>query len=282
MSHKEDLVNEPVLIAVAPSIPPYMRGGLPPLDLSPEGIASEVVRAWNAGASIAHLHVWDEEGTPTQDTAAFVRTIRLIREQCDILIEGSTGGFNELTPAQRSVALQTDIELASLNPGSVNYDEGVYINPPDAIAYWVQEMHHRGIKPDAAIFEAGMIANTLRLAAEGWIDTPQLYAFVLGQPGAMPATARNLCFLRDSIPADALWGAIGHGGHDVRIAVMAMSMGGHVRAGFEDNPFYRPGQPATHNAQLIDRLVRVAKELGREVASPPEARKVLGVAATQR
>jgi 3-keto-5-aminohexanoate cleavage enzyme len=271
-------MNDPVLIAVAPSIPPYMRAGLPPLDLSPEGIATEVIRAWNAGASIAHLHVWDEKGTPTQEIAAFERTVRLIREQCDMLIEGSTGGFNELTPAERSVALQADIDLASLNPGSVNYDEGVYINPPEAIAYWAQEMHVRGIKPDAAIFEAGMIANTLRLAAEGWVVAPYLFTFVLGQPGAMPATARNLCFMRDSIPQDAVWGAIGHGGHDVRIAVMALSMGGHVRAGFEDNPYYRPGEPATHNAQLIERLVRVAEELGRPVASPGEARKLLGLA----
>jgi 3-keto-5-aminohexanoate cleavage enzyme len=278
-NQKEIPMNDPVLIAVAPSIPPYMRQGLPPLDLRPEAIAAEVVRAWNAGASIAHLHVWDEQGTPTQDIAAFARTVRLIREQCDILIEGSTGGFNDLTPAERSVALQVDVELASLNPGSVNYDAGVYINPPDAIAYWVREMHQRQIKPNAAIFEGGMIANTLQLAAEGWIAAPYLFSFVLGQPGALPATAHNLCFLRDSIPETALWGAIGHGGHDVQIAVMAMSMGGHVRAGFEDNPYYRPDQPATHNAQLIERLVRIAEELGRTIASPADARSLLGVAA---
>ena len=270
-------MNSPVLIAVAPSIPPYMRQGLQYLDLSPEGIAAEVVRAWNCGASIAHLHVWDADGTPTQDLGAFRRTISLIRQHCDIIIEGSTGGFNELTPAERSVALQADIEMASLNPGSVNYDAGVYINPPDAIAYWAQEMHRRGIKPDAAIFEAGMITTTLRLAAEGWLSAPHLFTFVLGQPGAMPATARNLCFVRDSIPEDALWGAIGHGGHDVQVSMMAMSMGGHVRAGFEDNPYYRPGEPATSNAQLIERLVRIAQELGRPVANPREARALLGL-----
>ncbi len=272
-------MNDPVLIAVAPSIPPYMRENLPQLDLSPEGVAAEVVRAWNAGASIAHLHVWDETGTPTQDVAVFARTVKLIRERCDIIIEGSTGGFNDLTPAERSVALQADIELASLNPGSVNYDSGVYINPPEAITYWAQEMQRRGIKPDAAIFEAGMIANTLQLGSEGWITPPYIFTFVLGQPGAMPATARNLCFLRDSIPKDALWGAIGHGGNDVRISVMTLSMGGHVvRGGFEDNPYYRPGQPATHNAELIERLVRVAEEIGRPVASPAEARQLLGLA----
>lgn len=269
-----------LVISVAPSIPPYMRQAVPDLDLSSDGIADEVVRAWNAGASIAHLHVWDEHGQPTQDLHAFRRTLELIRARCDIIIEGSTGGFNELTPAERSVALQTDVEMASLNPGSVNYDAGVYINPPDAIDYWASEMHRRGIKPNIAIFEAGMIENSLRLAEAGLIDTPLLFSFVLGQPGAMPATPRNLCFLSESIPAAAVWAAAGHGGHDVRVALMAMSMGGHVRAGFEDNPFYRPGEPAVSNAQLVERLVRMAGELGRSVATPAEARAMLALKAT--
>lgn len=270
---------DPLLIAVAPSIPPYMREGLPPLDLSPAGIAGEVVRAWQAGACLAHLHVWDAQGEPTQELAAFELTIALIRERCDIIIEGSTGGFNELTPAERSVALQADIEMASLNPGSVNYDAGVYINPPDAIAYWAQEMHRRQIKPDVAIFEVGMITNTVDLIVKGWLTPPMLFSFVLGQRGAMAATAHNLCFLSESLPEGSLWAAVGHSGHDLQVAAMAMSMGGHVRAGFEDNPYYRPGQPATHNAQLIERLVRIANELDREIASPALARELLGLPA---
>ena len=270
---------DPLLIAVAPSIPPYMRDGLPPLDLSPEGIADEVVRAWEAGASLAHLHVWDAEGQPTQSLDAFERTIALIKDRCDIIVEGSTGGFNDLTPAARSVALHADIEMASFNPGSVNYDAGVYINPPDAIAYWAEEMHRRGIKPDVAIFEAGMIANATRFIAEGCFAPPTLFSFVLGQTGALEATPRNLCFLAESLPDGALWAAVGHSGHDLQVAAMAMSMGGHVRAGFEDNPFYRPGEPATDNAQLVARLARIAGELGRAIASPTLAREMLGLKA---
>ena len=273
--------DDRLLVAVAPSIPPYMRAGLPQLDLSPEGIAAEVVRAWDAGASIAHLHVWDESGQPTQELRAFEQTIRLIRERCDILIEGSTGGFNDLTPAERSVALQADIDLASLNPGSVNYDAGVYVNPPDAIAYWAETMSRRHIKPDVAIFEAGMIANTLALVEAGWLAPPCLFAFVLGQPGALPAMPRNLCFLSESVPHDSLWSAIGHSGHDLRVAAMAMSMGGHVRAGFEDNPYYRPGEFAGSNARLIERLVRIAYELGRDIATPTEARALLRLDASR-
>jgi 3-keto-5-aminohexanoate cleavage enzyme len=221
--------------------------------------------------------VWDERGQPTTDLAAFERTLRLIRERCEIIIEGSTGGVNDLSAAERSVSLQTDIELASLNPGSVNYDRGVYVNMPDDVAYWAQEMHRRGIKPDIAVFEAGMIASSMRLAEQGWIQPPFLFSFVLGQVGALPASSKNLMFLSESVSSGSLWGVAGHGGHDLRMSVLSMSVGGHVRAGFEDNPYYRPGELATSNAQLIERLVRIARELGREIATPSEARTALGL-----
>lgn len=274
-------MHDKLLITVAPSIPPYMAEGMPGLDLSPEGVADEVVRACNAGANIVHLHVWDEHGQPTTELAAFERTLALIRARCDIVIEGSTGGMNDLAPAERSVSLRADIEMASLNPGSVNYAGGVYVNSPADIDYWAQEMHRRHIKPDVAIFEGGMVANTLQLVNKGWIVPPLLFTFVLGLTGAMPATPRNLLFLSESIPADSLWCAAGYSGHDLQMSILAMSMGGHARAGFEDNPYYRPGEPATSNAQFIERLVRIAREMGREVASPAEARVMLGIPARQ-
>lgn len=266
-----------LLITVAPSIPPAKAALIPGLDLSPEGIAREVVRACSAGANIVHLHVWDEHGQPTMELAAYERTLRLIREQCDIIIEGSTGGFNELTPAQRSVCLNTDVELASLNPGSVNYDAGVYINAPSDIDYWAETMHARGIKPDCAIFELGMIANVLDRAEKGWIEPPFVFSFVLGLEGALPATPKNLLFLSESVPQDSFWTAVGYRGSDLRLAAMAISMGGNARAGYEDNPYYLPGQLATSNAQLIERIVRIAREIGREPASPDEARALLKI-----
>jgi 3-keto-5-aminohexanoate cleavage enzyme len=228
------------------------------------------------------LHVWDEDGQPTTDLSAFARTLRLIRAQCEIVIEGSTGGVNELSAAERSVSLNADVELASLNPGSVNYDRGVYVNAPADIAYWAQEMHRRQIKPDIAIFEAGMIANSVALTEAGWIEPPMLFSFVLGQAGAMPATPKNLLFLSESIPPGSLWAVAGHGGCDLEMSVLAMCMGGHARAGFEDNPYYRPGERATSNAQLIERLVRIARDLGREVATPDEARAMLGLQVSRR
>jgi 3-keto-5-aminohexanoate cleavage enzyme len=266
-----------MIITVAPCAPASHLQVYSDLPRSPEQIAAEVVRAHAAGAAIAHLHVWDEEGAATQDLSAFHRTLALIRERCDIIIEGSTGGLTGFSAADRSVALQTDIELASLNPGSVNYDQGVYINSPQDIDYWVHEMQRKGIKPDVAIFEAGMIENTLHYVRAGLIAEPLLFNFVLGQKGALPATARHLMFLIETVPEDALWVVTGHGGHDLQGALWAIALGGHPRAGYEDNIFYRPGERASSNAQLIERIVRIGREAGREIASPAEARQILNL-----
>lgn len=122
-----------------------------------------------------------------------------------------------------------------------------------------------------------MIASCMALADQGWIEPPYLFSFVLGQVGALPATAKNLLFLCETIPPGSHWCVAGHGGHDLRMSVLAMAMGGHARAGFEDNHYYRPGVLATSNAQLIERLVRIGRDLGREPASPACARRLLGL-----
>lgn len=264
-----------LLLTVAPCAPPYMAGEIPGLDLSPKGIADEVVRAYEAGANIAHLHVWDETGKPATDTGVFEQTIRLIRERCDIVIEGSTGGFNNLTPAERSTALNVNIEMSSLNPGSVNYDSGVYINSPSDIRYWTEEMARRNIKPDIAIFDTAMIDNSLMFAEESLIEPPFVFTFVMGQTGAIGSAPRNLMFLTESVPGNSFCFVASHTSCDIKMAVMNMSIGGHGRAGFEDSPYYLPGIPAKSNAQFIERLVRIGRELGREPASPWETREML-------
>ena len=266
-----------LIITVAPCVPPAHFDDISGLQLTPEAIADEVYRAYNAGATLAHLHVLDEQGYPTKNLTAFRHTLELIRERCDIILEGSTGGVGSLSRAERCVSLGTSIELASLNPGSVNYDAGVYVNSPDDIDYWVREMHARHIKPDIAIFETGMIANAMRYAEEGLIEQPYLFSFVLGQVGALPATTKNLLHLVESIPPGSIWSVLGHGGYDLWASAMAILMGGHARAGFEDNVFYRPGERAKSNAYLVDRLVRVAKEVGRPIANVVEARSMLAL-----
>jgi len=269
--------NSPIIITVAPGAPAPVLAAHADLPRTPEQIADEVALACEAGAAIAHLHVLNEQGLPTQDLAAFNRTIDLIRQRCDIIIEGSTGGLTGMNAADRSVALHADIEIASLNPGSVNYDQGVYVNSPQDIDTWVRAMHERGVKPGCAIFEAGMIENALRYAREGLIAEPLVFNFVLGQRGALPATARNLMFLIESLPPGAVWEATGHSGHDLQAALWAIALGGHARAGFEDGVYYRPGERAASNAALIVRIARLAREAERPIASPDEAREMLGI-----
>jgi len=271
------LSENKLLITVAPCIPPYLADQVPNLDLSPEGIANEVLRACDAGANIVHLHVLNEHGKPTTELHAFKKTIALIISRCDIVIEGSTGGFNDLTPAERSTSLNADIEIASLNPGSVNYDQGVYINTPSDVRYWTEQMHKRGIKPDIAIFDTAMIHNSMQFTREGLISEPYIFTFVLGQQGAMTASARNLMFLSESVPEKSLCFVARHSGWDINLTVMNMSLGGHARAGFEDSPSYKSGELATSNAQLIERIVRIGRDLGREPATPAEARRMLGL-----
>ena len=271
-------MEDNLLVMVAPSIPPYLAKDIPGLDLSPQGIAQEVVRSYNAGANIVHLHVWDDHGQPTTDLEAFKKTLLLIREQCDIIIEGSTGGINSLTVAERCVSLQADIEMASLNPGSVNYDAGVYINSPEDIQFWARKMTERNIKADNAIFEPGMIANTIALTETGMLAQPLFFSFVLGQRGAFPATPKNLFFLSELVPAGSFFMVAAHDRQDLRFGVLSMTLGGHVRGGFEDNPYYSAGEPAPSNAQLIERVVGIARQLGREPATPAKARQMLHLA----
>ena len=176
------------------------------------------------------------------------------------------------------MALQADIEMASLNPGSVNFEHVAYTNTPQDIAYWVAEMKRRGIKPDIAVFDSSWIANSAAYIEQGMIARPAFFSLVLGQPGAIPATSRHLNFLIESLPPGSFWGCAGHGGHDMQAAMWAIALGGHARAGYEDNVFYTPGTRATSNAQLVERLARIAKEAGRPIATPAEARRLLGLA----
>ncbi len=132
------------------------------------------------------------------------------------------------------------------------------------------------IMPTSKIEQSGLISRRfISLAQQGLIAAPMLFGLVVGQPGAIPATPRNLMFLSESLPAGSLWTAVGHSGNDLWTSTLAMTMGGNARCGFEDNPYYRPGQPAASNAQLVERLVRIARELGREPATSAEARALL-------
>ena len=287
--------NDKLVIIVAAGAPPSELEEYPDLPRTPEQIAETVLEAHAAGASIAHLHVIDDQGQATTDLSCFRKTLDLIREKCDIVIEGSTGGVAELSVQERCIALDADIELASLNPGSCNHAygrkqdkhivrgdthlstslEGVYINSPHDIDFWVRRMHERGIKPTPAIFEVGFIENSVRYIRDGLIEAPVLFNLVLGLPGAIPATSTNLQFMINSLPPESYWVATGYRYYSHTAMSWAVALGGWVRVGFEDCVDYLPGQRAESNAQLVERVARIAKEVSRPLATPADVRDML-------
>lgn len=251
----------------------------PNVPVTPEEIAEAAREARAAGASIVHIHVRDERGFPTQSPEVFRRTIELIRERTDIVVQVSTGGAVGMTPAERLGPVYLRPEMATLTTGTVNFGDGVFLNAPGDIETFAREMMARGVKPEVEVFDVGMIQNALTLVKKGLLTPPLHFDFVMGVPGGIPGTPKNLLHLIESIPGGSTWSVAGIGRTELPLGVMAIILGGHVRVGFEDNVFYSKGILAESNAQLVSRIVRVARELGREVAAPDETRRILGISA---
>jgi len=249
----------------------------PHLPITPEEIleAAESCRA--AGASLVHIHARDVSGKPTLDPEVFERIHRLITAHTDLIVQVSTGGRAGMDPEARAAAIRRLCpEMASLTTGSMNFPDRVYANPQDEIEFLARAMKQAGTKPEMEIFEPGMIANAVALADRELADPPLHFDFVLGSRGSFPASAKNLLFLSESIPAASTWTVAGVGRWQLPMAVMAVVMGGHVRVGLEDNIYYKKGELAT-NQQLVARVARIAAELGRPLATPAEARAILGL-----
>jgi 3-keto-5-aminohexanoate cleavage enzyme len=240
-------------------------------------LAEEALKAFLAGAAMIHLHVRNQEGTPTQSAAIFSRAIGEIRSRCDVIIQTSTGGAVGMSAEERSQPLTLNPEMATLTCGTVNFGDGVFWNPPDLIERFARMMMERGIRPEIEVFEAGMIANALQLVKKGILRLPLHFDFVMGVPGGIPGNVRDLVYLAESLPPGCTWTVAGIGRAELQLAAVAIVLGGHVRVGFEDNIFYRKGELAASNAQLVERIARLARELGREVATPAEARAILGI-----
>ena len=167
-------------------------------------------------------------------------------------------------------------EMASLTTGSMNFPDRVYANPQDEIEYLAGVMKEVGTKPEMEIFEPGMIANALALVDKDLVEPPLHFDFVLGSRGSLPASPKNLLFVSESIPAGSTWTVAGIGRWQLPMAILSIVMGGHARVGLEDNIYYRRGDLAT-NERLVARVARIAEEVGRPLASPAEARAILGL-----
>lgn len=249
----------------------------PNLPLTPDEIAEAAYEAYKAGASMVHVHARDSEGNPTQDYEVYKEIKEKIEAKCPVIFQPSTGGAVWHSPEERLQPVELKPEMATLSCGTCNFGPDVFMNSEEYMEKFARRMKELGVKPEIEVFERGMINNALKLVKKGLVDMPLHFDFVMGVPGAITAELRDLLYLVESIPAGSTWTVAGIGRFELPLAAAAITLGGHVRVGFEDNVYYSKGVLAKSNAELVERIVRLAKELGREVASPDEARAILGV-----
>ena len=242
-------------------------------------IEREAYKAHKAGAAIIHLHVREDDGTPTQSKERFKLCMDAIREKCpDVIIQPSTGGAVGMSNHERLQPTELNPEMATLDCGTCNFGgDDVFVNTENMIIDFGRRMIERGIKPELEVFDKGMIDMALRLHRKGFIEDPMHFNFVMGVNGGISAEPRDLVFMAGSIPPEATFTVSGIGRAEFPIAVMGIIMGGHVRVGFEDNIYLEKGMMAKSNGELVEKVVRLAKEFGRPIATSDEARKILGI-----
>jgi len=267
-----------VLIAVAPvRNPDTPRPEQCVNPLTPEQVAEQTLACARAGAVMVHLHVRNEKGEQTGDLTHFSQTLDLIRQESDIVIQGSTGGLSTLTLEERCVALNDErVQLASLNMGSTNFGDHVYINTLPDIRYWAQRMIDTDAIPECEIFALSMIDTVHRLVKEGLLRDPVHYNFALGFTSSLAATPENLYCLKSALPAGATWGLVHDGMTDFSLLATALAFGATVvRVGFEDGCYFQGDEVAETNEVLVKQVCELVERLGFEVATLEEAKRIL-------
>ena len=249
----------------------------PSVPLTPDEIIGQTIQAYRMGVSSVHLHARDEGGRPTTRKEIYGEIISGIRENCPgIIICASTSG--RIPGGKRDEVLDLGPDMASLTPGSVTFRDSVSINPSDEIIHLARKMARNGIKPELEIFEPGFINTARYLQKKGILSPPLFFNFLMGSLGSIPADVRDLVYLVESLPEGSTWAAAGIGRFQMQIAAAAILMGGHVRIGLEDSIYrdYRE-RILTTNEELVRKVIDMARSLGREVASPQEAREILAL-----
>jgi 3-keto-5-aminohexanoate cleavage enzyme len=258
----------------------------PNLPEQPEEQIEQTIECWNAGASMVHIHVRDKDGKGVQDPEIYRRVKEGIRAKgCDIITNFTTGGTAGMTPAERLRSIDAGPELASLNMGTLQWgpmaDDSYYLanNPPHEVEWFCREMREKGVKPEMEVYSSVMIQDVNLLIQKGVLEKPYWINYVVGVPGqgSMLPTWQNLTHCVSLLPPDSNFTVCGIGTAQLPMTTMAMIMGGHVRVGMEDNIYYAKGELVKSNSQLVERTVRLARELQREIATPKEAREIIGL-----
>jgi uncharacterized protein (DUF849 family) len=276
-------VSDELIINLAPTGMVPTRSDTPYVPLTPSEVAADARRCHDAGASMVHVHPRDVHGRPSQDPAVAAEFIRAIRAAApDIVVCITTSGRinHELESRQAVLDLAGDVkpELASLTLGSNNFPKQASINDPRTIRGLATRMLERGIAAEWEVFDFGMLDYAAYLRTKGLLRDPVYVNLLLGSLGTVAATPLNLALLVERLPAGAVWAATGIGRFQRQVNQLAIAMGGHVRIGLEDNIWYDDERTElATNPRLVERLVRVARSMGREPATPAHVRAVLGL-----
>jgi 3-keto-5-aminohexanoate cleavage enzyme len=270
-----------VIITVAPTGPVARKSDNPALPTQPEEIASAVAEAYAAGAAVAHIHLRDAADRPTADLRIARRTMDLIADRCPILIQLSTGVGLAVPFEEREALVELRPSMATLNPCSMSFGDGEFRNPPADVQRLAARMRELGIKPELEVYDTGHLEACLRLRDKGLLAEPLQFSIVLGVRGGMAATAANLVSLVGRLPTDAVWQVIAIGRTNLELTAIGLAMGGNARAGLEDTLHIGKGRLAAGNLPLVQRAIRLAEALGRQVCtSPAQAAALLRLPAT--
>ena len=273
------------IITVAPTGAWPKKANNPNVPMTPSEIADDIYDCWQAGAAIAHLHMRDDEGNGTMDTAKFEETLRLFRERypdCDIILNLTTSGDIHADDDIRVAhVIKLKPEMASYDCGSMNWlNSGLFLNTPQFLERCGLLFQELGVKPEIEAFDPGMIANAAYYLKKGVLKAPLHFQFCMGCANGIPGSIKNLVFMKetmDQLCPGSTWSTFGVGHSALEMLYGAVALGGNIRVGMEDNVMYGKGQLATSNRQFVERAARVIREYGNEVATPDEAREILGL-----
>ncbi len=262
------------------------RDQCPAIPYTPQEIGEEAKRAADAGAAIVHIHARSPEGGPEWRVEVFAEILNEVRSRTKVIVNFSTGAIG--IPVEERIAHIRDLkpEIGALNMGSMNYaiysekkkvfyHDHVFANPFKDIQYFLETMNSAGVRPELECFDTGHIANTAPLIDLGALRPPYQFSLIMGVLGGIPGTTRHLVNQVDTLPAESHWQVIGIGLKQWALVAAAMSMGGNVRVGLEDNFYVEQGRMAKSNGELVEKAAAMARDLGRDVATVDEARRIL-------
>jgi 3-keto-5-aminohexanoate cleavage enzyme len=266
-----------VVLTVATTGPIATKADNPDLPTSPVEIADAVYAAYLEGASVAHIHLRDEQQRPTADLGTAQRTMDLIRERCPIHIQLSTGVGLSVPFEEREKLVELRPRMATLNPCTMSFGVGEFRNPPDGVRRLAARMRELDVKPELEVYDTGHLDACIRLFEEGLLATPLQFSIVLGVRGGASATPENLVMMVDRLPEDCVWQIIAIGKESLNLTAIGLALGGNARAGLEDTLYLRKGELSPGNTPLVRRAAELARAMDLSIASVDETEQLLSL-----